>query len=75
VRAASEGLKNAIGAAKSADRERLFQELFQNIAFTKAVGDARGREGSAAALFESLRRPGLGANSTSSRTQSGRVYN
>jgi hypothetical protein len=73
VRAASEGLKSAISTAKAADNERLFGELFQNLAFTKALSDQSGRDTNALALFQSLRRPGLSANPVPA-TKSGRVY-
>jgi hypothetical protein len=53
VTAAQQGIRGAIQGAKSANREVLFTDLFDDLAFTKATSDANSRD---AALLEYFRR-------------------
>lgn len=55
VSAAASGLRSSIDNAKAGSRERLFDDLFRNVAFTKAAGDASSRDDAATAYFNQLR--------------------
>lgn len=52
VAAASSGLKGAFDTARSSQKQDLFSDLFSNLAFSNAAGNANSRNANLAALFQ-----------------------
>lgn len=55
VGAAQSGIRQALDNATSANREQLFGDLFGNLAFTKAAGDASDKNAAALAYFNKIK--------------------
>jgi hypothetical protein len=55
VQSATAGLKGAADAASSANREQLFTDLFQDLAYTKVAGDTSNRNAAALAYLNRAR--------------------
>lgn len=51
VTSAQQGLQQSLDAAKSGNKEQLFGDLFSNLAFNNAAGNANNQSASAMALF------------------------